>query len=72
MKVSRKKVLSKSVEIEIDYKSKSCFLFSSNNKLRMALKSLIQQKYFDWFINHMIALSSLFLALDTPSLNDPY
>lgn len=65
-KVLRKK------NIEIDETSKSLFLFASNNRFRIFLKAVVQNKYFDDFIYHMIALNSLLLALDTPELTDGY
>lgn len=58
--------------IEIDDESKSLFLFSGDNSLRVFLKMVIEHGFFDGFIYHMIALNSLLLALDTPSLTDPY
>ncbi len=53
-------------EIEIDDLSRSLYIFGSDNWLRMQLKSLIENPYFEGFIYHMIALNSLLLALDEP------
>lgn len=48
------------------------YILAHDNCLRVALKSLIENPYFEGFIYHMIALNSLLLALDTPILDDPY
>ena len=48
------------------------FIFSHDNKLRCALKKFIENSYFEGFIYHLIAFNSLLLAIDTPSLNDPF
>lgn len=58
--------------IEIDESSKSLFIFAHDNKFRCALKMLIENSYFEGFIYHLIALNSLLLAIDTPSLDDPF
>jgi len=52
--------------------SRSCGIFASDNTLRLNLKALIQNPYFDNFIYHMIALNSILLILDEPSLEDKY
>jgi hypothetical protein len=36
------------------------------------LKSVLEHPYFENFIMHLIAINSLVLALDEPSLKDPY
>lgn len=50
----------------------SLFVFGPENCLRRGLKALIENEYFENFIYHMIALNSLYLAVDAPSLEDPY
>lgn len=59
-------------QIEIDPDSYSLYILGHENMLRVALKNLIENPYFEGFIYHMIALNSLLLALDTPVLVDPY
>ena len=58
--------------IEIDENSRSLFIFAHDNKFRCALKKFIENSYFEGFIYHLIALNSLLLAIDTPSLKDPF
>jgi hypothetical protein len=58
--------------IEIDESSKSLFIFGPQNPLRKGLKLFIENSYFEGFIYHLIALNSLLLAIDTPSLSDPF
>ena len=53
-------------EIEIDSSSRSLYIFGHDNWLRLQLKYLIENPYFEGFIYHMIALNSLLLALDEP------
>lgn len=59
-------------QIEIDQESRSLYCFSHDNCLRIRLKLLIENPYFEGFIYHMIALNSLLLAMDTPILDDEY
>jgi hypothetical protein len=59
-------------QIEIDPNSYSLFILAHDNCLRVTLKTLVENPYFEGFIYHMIALNSLLLALDTPILFDPY
>ena len=47
-------------------------IFSHDNCLRVLLKNLIENPYFEGFIYHIIALNSLLLALDVPVLDDDY
>jgi len=58
--------------IEIDETSRSLFIFAHDNKIRVFLKGIIENSYFEGFIYHLIALNSLLLAIDTPSLKDPF
>ena len=48
------------------------FIFGHDNGFRLFLKKVVENPYFEGFIYHMIALNSLLLALDTPSLRDEY
>jgi len=48
------------------------FIFRSDNVIRKSLKHFIENSYFEGFIYHLIALNSLLLAIDTPSLKDPF
>lgn len=50
----------------------SMFIFTKDNSLRLWLKGIINNKYFDGFILNCIAFNSLLLALDVPNLYDPY
>jgi len=47
-------------------------MFSSHSSLRIFLKKLISNPYFDGMIYHCIAFNSLMLALDEPRLTDGY
>lgn len=58
--------------IEIDQKSRSLCIFAHDNCLRVFLKNVIENPYFDGFVYHVIALNSLLLALDVPVLKDNY
>lgn len=53
-------------------KEKSLYLFSHDNKLRVALNHFLGNSFFSGFIYHMIALNSLLLILDSPELADTY
>ena len=50
----------------------SLFIFSYENPIRTVLRDLTEHAYFAGFIYHIIGLNSLLLALDEPSLEDPY
>jgi hypothetical protein len=50
----------------------SLFVLSYDNPLRACLRDLTEHAYFAGFIYHIIGLNSLLLALDEPSLEDPY
>lgn len=56
--------------IEIDKDSYALFILAHNNCLRVWLKNLVENPYFEGFIYHMIALNSLLLMLDEPVLED--
>lgn len=58
--------------IEIDQGSRSLFIFDHQNRLRLLLKSVVENPYFEGFIYHLIAFNSLLLALDVPVLEDEY
>ena len=59
-------------EEEIEDTSRSLYIFTNKNPLRKNLRNLVANSYFAGFIYHMIALNSLFLALDEPALDDKY
>lgn len=50
----------------------SLFIFSYHNPIRARLRKFISNSYFAGFIYHMIALNSVLLMLDSPSLADKY
>lgn len=58
--------------IQLDENSRSLFILAHDNKLRCFLKNIIENPYFEGFIYHLIAFNSLLLAIDTPSLKDPF
>lgn len=66
--VNMKKREKKKVEVA----GYSLFVFGPDNCLRLGLKALIENEHFENFIYHMIALNSLYLSIDSPSLEDPY
>lgn len=70
--ISQGKKKSQGKIIEIDQDSRSLFIFSHDNCLRIFLKSLIENPYFEGYVYHVIALNSLLLALDVPTLEDTY
>ena len=47
-------------------------MFKYNNPLRVFLKHIIENPYFENFIYQIIAMNSLLLALDVPVLDDPF
>lgn len=51
---------------------RSLFIFDYDNPLRSRLRKFINNSYFAGFIYHMIALNSVLLMLDSPSLKDSY
>jgi hypothetical protein len=53
-------------------KQMSLFILSYDNPLRAVLRYITEHAYFAGFIYHIIGLNSLLLALDEPSLEDPY
>ena len=71
-KFIQKSKKSKKKHIEIDKLSKSLYIFGHQNWLRVKLKVLLENPYFEGFIYHIIALNSLLLALEEPILKDPY
>lgn len=58
--------------IEINESGRSLYIFAHDNCIRLFLKAVIENPYFEHFIYHMIALNSLFLAIESPSLEDKY
>ena len=69
MKKSKK---SKRKNIEIDEDSRALYIFGHNNWLRLKLKILLENPYFEDFIYTIIAFNSLLLALEEPILQDKY
>ena len=55
---------------KIDLIGKSCFVFSSGNRVRQVTKSIVEYKYYDSFVLTLIIVSTILLTLDNP-LNDP-
>jgi hypothetical protein len=51
---------------------KSLYLFSEDNWLRLKVQALCENPYFEYFILYMIALNSLLMAIDVPTLEDPF
>ena len=49
---------------------RSLFIFAHDNKLRVQINKMLKNPYFDGFIYHMIAINSVLLILDSPSLQD--
>ena len=50
----------------------SLFLLTPNNSFRVFLVELFSSTYYDDFMYHMIGFNSILLALDCPSLDDPF
>lgn len=66
--MNKKKNTKKKV-IEIEQESKALYLFSHDNWLRLKLKIMLENPYFEGFIYHVIAFNSLLLALDEPIID---
>ena len=49
---------------------KSCYLFTTDNKVRRFLRTLIKHPYWEEFIYALIAASSIALAFDEPNISD--
>lgn len=58
--------------IEIDEDSRALYIFGHDNWLRVKLKILLENPYFEGFIYTIIAFNSLLLALEEPVLQDEY
>lgn len=58
--------------IDLHEDSKALFVFGHKHPLRVGLKHIVENSYFENFIYHCIAFNSLLLALDEPALEDPY
>lgn len=69
---SSEKKEEKKVDDQAYKKEASLFIFSYENPIRAFLRSMISNSYFAGFIYTLIAMNSLLLALDEPSLKDPY
>jgi len=69
----------KNVEDKGDDHSKSCwksdkslYLFNPESKVRRFFTRIIEHRYFEDFIYHLIAMNSLLLMINYPNNNDPY
>lgn len=71
-KFIRKSKKSKRKLIEIDENSRSLYFIAHDNWLRVKLKTLLENPYFEGFIYTIIALNSLLQALEEPVLKDSY
>lgn len=71
-KFIKKTKKSKRKLIEIDENSRSLYIFAHDNWLRVKLKILLENPYFEGFIYTIIAFNSLLMALEEPMLTDPY
>lgn len=47
-------------------------MFAPDNVFRVFLVDLFANSYYDDFMYHMIGFNSVLLALDCPSLDDPF
>jgi hypothetical protein len=68
----KKSKKSKRKIIEIDEESRALYIFGYDNWLRLTLKILLENPYFEGFIYTIIAFNSLLLALEEPILTDAY
>ena len=57
-------------EIIIDGKALGCI--PETNKARIFLGKVAENPYFEAFVFNLIGLNSLFLAIEEPTLNEPY
>jgi len=57
---------------EIQIVGNSLFIFKEDSTIRLKFKAFLEHPYFENFIYHLIGLNSLLLALDEPTLTDPY
>lgn len=51
---------------------KSLCLFGEKNWLRLKICAFCENPYFEFVILYLIALNSILMALDSPTLEDPY
>jgi hypothetical protein len=51
---------------------RSLFLFKKDNKFRHILLVVVEHKYFEDFIYHLIAMNSVLLLINYPLITDPY
>ena len=59
----------KKSEVETNYKNLSCddslFIFNKKNKVRRLIYKIVVHRYCDYFINGLIVISLLKIAIDT-------
>lgn len=47
-------------------------MFAPGNKLRVIFTTIVEHRYFEDFIYHLIAMNSLLLMINSPTITDPY
>lgn len=54
------------------FKNRSLWIFSPENVIRKACIVIIDHRYFEDFIYHLIAMNSILLMINYPTIKDPY
>ncbi len=62
----------KKEEVKRWWTGRSLFLLAEDNIFRAAIKTVVEHRYFDDFIYNLIALNSILLMIDYPTITDPY
>jgi hypothetical protein len=47
-------------------------MFAPDNKIRLLFTRVVEHRYFEDFIYHLIAMNSLLLMINYPTITDPY
>ena len=54
------------------FQNRSLWIFAPDNKIRLLFTRVVEHRYFEDFIYHLIAMNSLLLMINYPTITDPY
>lgn len=54
------------------FQDRSLWIFAPDNKIRLLFTRVVEHRYFEDFIYHLIAMNSLLLMINYPTITDPY
>lgn len=54
------------------FQDRSLWMFAPDNKIRLLFTRVVEHRYFEDFIYHLIAMNSLLLMINYPTITDPY